>query len=84
MEERKSVIMTDESDVSIIDGVTEKVHSYTVGPIVANGDPMELSLFFKRSDYKRNRAQSGQYCCQFLSETNGTVKVYNFRSSNLS
>ena len=56
MEERKSVIMTDESDISIIDGVTEKVHSYTVEWIVANGDPIELSLFFERSYYKRNRA----------------------------
>ena len=47
MEERKSVIMTDESDISIIDGVTEKVHSYTVGPIVANGDPLSCHYFFK-------------------------------------
>ena len=48
MEERKSVIMTDESDISIIDGVTEKVHSYTVGPIVANGVRLEPSLFFQK------------------------------------
>ena len=84
MEERKSVIMTDESDISIIDGVTEKVHSYTVGRLLQMETQLGLSLFFKRSDYKRNRAQGGQYCCQFLSETNGTVKVYDFRSSNLS
>lgn len=44
MEERKSVIMTDESEISIIDGVTEKVSSYTIGPIVANGDQLELLL----------------------------------------
>ncbi len=56
MEERKSVIMTDESDISIIDGVTEKVHSYTVGPIVANGDPIGAVIIFQRSHYKRDRA----------------------------
>ncbi|HFH7542405.1 TPA: stage V sporulation T C-terminal domain-containing protein, partial [Streptococcus agalactiae] len=48
MEERKSVIMTDESDISIIDGVTEKVHSYTVGPIVANGDPIGAVIIFSK------------------------------------
>lgn len=52
MEDRKSVVMTDESEISIIDGVTEKVSSYTVGPIVANGDQLELLSFFKRSGYK--------------------------------
>ena len=84
MEERKSVIMTDESDISIIDGVTEKVHSYTVGPIVANGDPIGAVIIFSKEAIISEIGQSGQYCCQFLSETNGTVKVYNFRSSNLS
>ncbi len=48
MEERKSVMMTDESDVSIIDGVTEKVHSYTVVPIVANGDPIGAVIIFSK------------------------------------
>ena len=48
MEERKSVIMTDESDISIIDGVTEKVHSYTVEWIVANGDPIGAVIIFQK------------------------------------
>ncbi len=48
MEERKSVIMTDESEISIIDGVTEKVSSYTIGPIVANGDPIGAVIIFSK------------------------------------
>ena len=57
MEERKSVIMTDESDISIIDGVTEKVHSYTVEYNCLQTEiRLEPSLFFKRSYYKRDRA----------------------------
>ncbi|EJQ42944.1 stage V sporulation protein T [Bacillus wiedmannii] len=50
MEERKSVIMTDESEISIIDGVTEKVSSYTIGPIVANGDPIGAVVIFSKED----------------------------------
>ncbi len=85
MEERKSVIMTDESDISIIDGVTEKgSFLYSWADCCKWRPNWGCHYFFKRSDYKRNRAQGGQYCCQFLSETNGTVKVYGFRSSNLS
>ncbi len=48
MEERKSVIMTDESEISIIEGVTEKAHSYTIGPIVANGDPIGAVIIFSK------------------------------------
>ena len=48
MEERKSVIMTDESEISIIDGVTEKVSSYTIGSIIANGDPIGAVVIFSK------------------------------------
>ena len=57
MEERKSVIMTDESDISIIDGVTEKVHSYTVeSNCCKRRSDWSRHYFFKRSYYKRDRA----------------------------
>ncbi|HZG60924.1 MAG TPA: stage V sporulation protein T [Anoxybacillus sp.] len=40
MEERNSVLQTEESDIEIVEGNTERLKSYTVGPIVANGDPI--------------------------------------------
>lgn len=40
MDDRNSVVMTDESEISIVDGIKETVTSYTVGPIIANGDPI--------------------------------------------
>ncbi|MDM5186525.1 stage V sporulation protein T [Bacillus sp. DX4.1] len=48
MEDRKSVVMTDESEISIVDGVAEKVTSYTIGPIVANGDPIGAVVIFSK------------------------------------
>lgn len=40
MEHRQVTIETAEKDVELIDGVEEKVSSYVIGPIVANGDPI--------------------------------------------
>ncbi|AST93986.1 MULTISPECIES: stage V sporulation protein T [Sutcliffiella] len=40
MEERGSVLVTDEQQVAIVDGNTETLTSYTIGAIVANGDPI--------------------------------------------
>ena len=40
MEDRNSVIMNQQESVSIVDGNEEKVSSYTIGPIIANGDPI--------------------------------------------
>lgn len=40
MDDRSSVLETEEKQVSIVDGNEETVSSYTVGPIVANGDPI--------------------------------------------
>ncbi|KMJ56724.1 stage VI sporulation protein D [Bacillus sp. LL01] len=40
MEDRNSVLKTDEQQVAIVDGHTETLASYTIGPIVANGDPI--------------------------------------------
>ncbi|MCA1032832.1 stage V sporulation protein T [Bacillus timonensis] len=40
MEDRNSILQTEEKNVSIVDGNEEPVTSYTVGPIVANGDPI--------------------------------------------
>ncbi|WP_078543200.1 stage V sporulation protein T [Litchfieldia alkalitelluris] len=40
MEERSSMLETSEKQVAIVDGVEETISSYTIGPIVANGDPI--------------------------------------------
>lgn len=40
MEDRNSVLKTDEQQLAIVDGHTETLASYTIGPIVANGDPI--------------------------------------------
>ncbi|MRX72960.1 stage V sporulation protein T [Bacillus lacus] len=40
MEERSSVLETTGGDVQLAEGLTEELKSYTVGPIVANGDPI--------------------------------------------
>jgi len=40
MEDRSSVLETESRQVAIIDGNEETVSSYTIGPIVANGDPI--------------------------------------------
>lgn len=68
MEERKSVIMTDESEISIIDGVTEKVSSYTIGPIVANGDPIELLLSSKEAIISEVEHKSVNTAASFLAK----------------
>ncbi|WP_078378385.1 stage V sporulation protein T [Sutcliffiella halmapala] len=40
MEDRNSILKTDEQQVAIVDGHVETLASYTIGPIVANGDPI--------------------------------------------
>lgn len=48
MEERNSVLETEEKEVSIADGNEETVKSYTIGPIVANGDPIGAVVIFSK------------------------------------
>ncbi|WP_318506376.1 stage V sporulation protein T [Bacillus sp. T3] len=40
MEERNSVLMNQQDSVSIVDGNDEAISAYTIGPIIANGDPI--------------------------------------------
>lgn len=40
MEERNSVLMNQQDSVSIVDGNDESISAYTIGPIIANGDPI--------------------------------------------
>lgn len=40
MEERNSVLMNQQDSVTIVDGNDESISAYTIGPIIANGDPI--------------------------------------------
>jgi AbrB family transcriptional regulator, stage V sporulation protein T len=48
MEDRSSVLITQQGEFSIIDGNEETVSSYTIGPIIANGDPIGAVLIFAK------------------------------------
>lgn len=48
LEDRSSVLITQSGDISIVDGNTESVSSYTIGPIVANGDPIGAVVIFAK------------------------------------
>lgn len=48
MEERQSVLHTEESEVEIVDGHTERLKSYAIDSIVANGDPIGAVVILSR------------------------------------
>ena len=48
MDERSSVLVTNESSVSIVDGNEETLASYTISPIVANGDPIGAVIILSK------------------------------------
>ncbi|RLQ91683.1 stage V sporulation protein T [Falsibacillus albus] len=40
MDERNSVLVTQQGQAALVDGHEEEMNSYTIAPIVANGDPI--------------------------------------------
>ncbi|MCY8233816.1 stage V sporulation protein T [Priestia endophytica] len=48
MENRSSTIVTEEKTIELADGHEEKVSSYTIGPIIANGDPIGAVVIFSK------------------------------------
>ncbi len=48
MEDRQVSLVTSETEVEFIDGVEEKVSSYVIGPIIANGDPIGAVLIMTK------------------------------------
>ncbi|RFU66914.1 stage V sporulation protein T [Peribacillus saganii] len=48
MEERSSVLENSKGNISLVDGMEEDIQSYTVGPIVANGDPIGAVVIFSK------------------------------------
>jgi AbrB family transcriptional regulator (stage V sporulation protein T) len=48
MEDRSSVLMNQQGTVALIDGVDDTVSAYTIGPIIANGDPIGAVIIFSK------------------------------------
>ena len=48
MENRNSVLMNEQEEVSFVDGNTEAVTAYTIGPIIANGDPIGAVVIYAK------------------------------------
>lgn len=48
MEERNSVLFTQKGDIALVDGNEEAITSYTIGPIIANGDPIGAVIIFSK------------------------------------
>ncbi|MDQ0220895.1 stage V sporulation protein T [Peribacillus cavernae] len=48
MENRNSLIETPKGSINLIDGIDEDVQSYTIGPIVANGDPIGAVIILSK------------------------------------
>jgi AbrB family transcriptional regulator, stage V sporulation protein T len=48
MEERNSVLMNKQENVALSDGFEEPISAYTVGPIIANGDPIGAVIIFTK------------------------------------
>ena len=49
MEDRSSVLMNQQENVSLAEGVEEPITAYTIGPIIANGDPIGAVIIFSKS-----------------------------------
>ncbi|MGD6819087.1 stage V sporulation protein T [Metabacillus sp. 84] len=48
MEERSSVLKTEAGEIQLLEGVKEEVKAYTIGPIIANGDPIGAVVIFSK------------------------------------
>ncbi|MFO1441922.1 stage V sporulation protein T [Bacillus sp. Bva_UNVM-123] len=48
MEDRNSVLMNEQSEISLVDGITEAASAYTIGPIIANGDPIGSVIIYAK------------------------------------
>lgn len=52
IEDRSLVFETEEADIEIIQGQEEKVNSYCISPIIANGDPIGCVIIFSKEEVK--------------------------------
>ncbi|MFS1516810.1 stage V sporulation protein T [Bacillus sp. SCS-151] len=48
MEDRNTVLNTEEKEISLISDQEEQLSSYAIGPIIANGDPIGAVIIFSK------------------------------------
>jgi AbrB family transcriptional regulator (stage V sporulation protein T) len=48
MEDRNSVLMNNQDNLSLYEGSEETISAYTIGPIIANGDPIGAVIIFSK------------------------------------
>jgi len=48
MEDRSSTLVNQQSNIALVEGIEESVSSYTIGPIIANGDPIGAVIIFSK------------------------------------
>ncbi|MGG5254547.1 stage V sporulation protein T [Neobacillus sp. SM06] len=48
MEDRNSVLLNQQENVALADGSEETLSAYTIGPIIANGDPIGAVIIFSK------------------------------------
>ena len=48
MEGRTSVLNNQNGEISLVDGLEEEISSYTIGPIIANGDPIGAVIIYSK------------------------------------
>ncbi|HZG71300.1 MAG TPA: stage V sporulation protein T [Chondromyces sp.] len=46
MEDRQSILQNQQGQVEMVDGYKEDIQSYTIAPIIANGDPIGAVIIF--------------------------------------
>ncbi|UYO35750.1 stage V sporulation protein T [Bacillus zhangzhouensis] len=48
MDQRNSVLEESKKEIQLVDGIDDDVSSYTIAPIVANGDPIGAVILFSK------------------------------------
>lgn len=48
MEDRTSSLVNQQTNISLVEGNEEPVSAYTIGPIIANGDPIGAVIIFSK------------------------------------
>ncbi|MFD0051770.1 stage V sporulation protein T [Actinomycetes bacterium NPDC127524] len=48
MDERNSILVTEKGQITLVDSNEEDVQSYTIAPIVANGDPIGAVVIYSK------------------------------------
>jgi len=50
MEERGSILKSQQEQLALVENNSESIQSYTIGPIIANGDPIGAVIIFSKEN----------------------------------